>query len=99
MLRQVMVPSKENSTVSIPSEFYGKEVEILVFPLKPQDRRAALVEQNLLFAYPQKAPVCKFVEKLWKTHFPKEGERPLYKRAKMPLKFFPCVLCISAHPV
>jgi len=25
MLRQVMVPSKENSTVSIPSEFYGTE--------------------------------------------------------------------------
>jgi len=32
MLRQVMIPSKENSTVSIPVEFYGKEVEILVFP-------------------------------------------------------------------
>ncbi|MCL1836634.1 MAG: hypothetical protein FWG46_03710 [Treponema sp.] len=32
MLRQVMVPSKENSTISIPSEFYGREVEILVFP-------------------------------------------------------------------
>ena len=32
MLRQVMVPSKENSTISIPSEFYGKEVEILGFP-------------------------------------------------------------------
>jgi len=32
MLRQVMIPSKENSTVSIPAEFYGTEVEILVFP-------------------------------------------------------------------
>ena len=32
MLRQVMIPSKENSTISIPSEFYGREVEILVFP-------------------------------------------------------------------
>jgi len=32
MLRQVMVPSKENSTVFIPAEFYGTEVEILVFP-------------------------------------------------------------------
>ena len=32
MLRQVMTPSKDNSTISIPSEFYGKEVEILVFP-------------------------------------------------------------------
>jgi len=32
MLRQVMVPSKENSTVSIPAEFYGVEVEVLVYP-------------------------------------------------------------------
>jgi hypothetical protein len=32
MLRQVMIPSKENPTVSIPVEFYGTEVEILVFP-------------------------------------------------------------------
>ena len=32
MLRQVMIPSKENSTISIPAEFYGTEVEILVFP-------------------------------------------------------------------
>jgi len=27
-----MVPSKENSTISIPAEFYGREVEVLVFP-------------------------------------------------------------------
>jgi len=27
-----MTPSKENSTVSIPAEFYGTEVEVLVFP-------------------------------------------------------------------
>ena len=32
MMRQVMIPSKENSTISIPSEFYGKEVEVFVFP-------------------------------------------------------------------
>jgi hypothetical protein len=32
MLRQVMLPSKENSTVSIPAEFYGKEIEVFVFP-------------------------------------------------------------------
>ena len=32
MLRQIMRPSEENSTVSIPPEFYGMEVEILVFP-------------------------------------------------------------------
>ena len=32
MLRQIMIPSKENSTFPIPAEFYGTEVEILVFP-------------------------------------------------------------------
>jgi hypothetical protein len=32
MLRQVMMPSKENSTISIPAEFYGMEVEVLVYP-------------------------------------------------------------------
>ena len=32
MVRQVMLPTKENSTISIPAEFYGKEVEVLIFP-------------------------------------------------------------------
>jgi hypothetical protein len=32
MLRQIMVPSRENSTISIPVEFYGMEVEVLVYP-------------------------------------------------------------------
>ena len=32
MLRQVIIPSKENSTISIPAEFYGMEVEVLVYP-------------------------------------------------------------------
>ena len=32
MLRQVLIPSKENSTISIPVEFYGMEVEVLVYP-------------------------------------------------------------------
>jgi hypothetical protein len=32
MLRQIIMPSKENSTISIPEEFYGTEVEILVLP-------------------------------------------------------------------
>jgi hypothetical protein len=31
-MRQVMIPSKENSTISIPPEFYGTEVEVLVYP-------------------------------------------------------------------
>ena len=32
MVRQVITPTKENSTISIPAEFYGKKVEVLVFP-------------------------------------------------------------------
>ena len=32
MLRKVIIPSKDNSTVSIPAEFFGMEVEVLVFP-------------------------------------------------------------------
>ena len=32
MLRQVIVPSEENPTISIPAEFYGTKVEVLVFP-------------------------------------------------------------------
>jgi hypothetical protein len=40
MLRQVMTPSKENSTISIPVEFYGREVEIVVFPLETEQPKA-----------------------------------------------------------
>jgi hypothetical protein len=32
VLRQVIIPSKENPTISIPTEFYGTEVEVLVYP-------------------------------------------------------------------
>lgn len=45
MLRQVMIPSKENSTISIPSEFFGKEVEILVFPFS--DRKTSPSSDNI----------------------------------------------------
>jgi len=32
MLRQVMIPSKEKASFPFPTEYYGKEVEILIFP-------------------------------------------------------------------
>jgi len=32
MLRQVLVPDKENATVSIPAEFYGRKIEVLFYP-------------------------------------------------------------------
>jgi len=32
MVRQVIIPTEEKSTISIPAEYYGREVEVLVFP-------------------------------------------------------------------
>jgi hypothetical protein len=40
MLRQIMVPSKENSTIALPAEWYGMEVEIIVFPLETRQPNA-----------------------------------------------------------
>ena len=37
MLRQVMTPSKEMASFPFPPEYYGKEVEIFVFPLKKEN--------------------------------------------------------------
>ena len=39
MLRQIMVPSKENSTITLPPEWYGKEVEIIIFPLETRQTK------------------------------------------------------------
>jgi len=38
MLRQVMTPSKEKSSFPFPAEYYGKEVEILVFPSNKENK-------------------------------------------------------------
>ncbi len=51
MLRQVMVPSKENSTVSIPTEFYGTEVEVLVYPIYSIPKDAKLEAYNNLLKF------------------------------------------------
>jgi len=32
MVRHIMIPSEENSTVSIPAEFFGTKVEVLMYP-------------------------------------------------------------------
>ena len=39
MLRQIIVPSKENSTITLPPEWYGKEVEIIIFPLETRQTK------------------------------------------------------------
>ncbi|MDR2731641.1 MAG: hypothetical protein LBB36_00305 [Fibromonadaceae bacterium] len=47
MLRQVMVPSKENSTISIPAEFYGTEVEVLVYPFYAKKENQNLLRMGI----------------------------------------------------
>lgn len=49
MIRQVIVPSKENSTISIPSEFYGMEVEVLVFPFHAKEEHRNDSSINTVF--------------------------------------------------
>jgi hypothetical protein len=49
MLRQVMVPSKENSTISIPAEYYGTEVEVLVYPFYSQPASQNFNDINDIF--------------------------------------------------
>jgi len=47
MFRQVIVPSKENPTFSFPVEYYGKEVEIFVFPTAKTDKN--MDDKNKIF--------------------------------------------------
>jgi len=49
MLRQVMIPSKENSTISIPAEFYGTKVEVLVFPFHEAKANQSSAGANEIF--------------------------------------------------
>jgi hypothetical protein len=52
MLRQVVIPSKENSTFSFPSEFYGKEVEVFVVPsLNTKASQNSLTMKELFSKY------------------------------------------------
>ena len=40
MFRQILVPSKENATITLPAEWHGREVEVIIFPLeKPQQSK------------------------------------------------------------
>ena len=34
MFEQVLVPSKNNATVTLPADLYGMEVKVMVFPVK-----------------------------------------------------------------
>jgi hypothetical protein len=35
-----MIPSEENSTISIPVELYGREIEVILFPLETKQVKA-----------------------------------------------------------
>ncbi|MDR2898168.1 MAG: hypothetical protein LBU99_05065 [Spirochaetaceae bacterium] len=49
MTRQIMIPSKENATISIPSEYYGMEVEVLVFPFQHKKENTTTSGINSFF--------------------------------------------------
>jgi len=51
MLRQVVVPSRENSTVSIPTEFYGMEIEVVFFPIHSTSEDETLEAYNGLLKF------------------------------------------------
>ncbi|MCL1947106.1 MAG: hypothetical protein FWF51_08170 [Chitinivibrionia bacterium] len=34
MFEQVLIPSKDNATITLPSDFYGLEVKVTVIPIK-----------------------------------------------------------------
>jgi len=48
MLRQVMIPSKEKPSFSFPVEYYGREVEVLVFP-SPDKSNQSMDDINKIF--------------------------------------------------
>ena len=34
MFEQVLIPSKDNATITLPSDFYGLEVKVTVIPME-----------------------------------------------------------------
>jgi hypothetical protein len=46
-----MVPSKENATISIPTEYYGTEVEVLVYPIYSTPKDTKLEAYNNLLKF------------------------------------------------
>ena len=39
MFRQVLIPDEQNSTVTIPSEWFGLEVIVLAFPVHDRQKK------------------------------------------------------------
>jgi hypothetical protein len=40
MYRQVFIPTEQNNVITMPREWYGKEVEVIVFPVMESGRPA-----------------------------------------------------------
>jgi hypothetical protein len=40
MYRQVFTPTERNNTIVMPREWYGKEIEIIAFPIMESSRKA-----------------------------------------------------------
>ncbi len=39
MIREIMVPDKEQLVIAIPREYLHKEVEVLVFPIREEENK------------------------------------------------------------
>jgi len=51
MFRQVFIPTENNNRiplVSIPHEWYGQEIEILVFPVKHEEKKNVETKEERL---------------------------------------------------
>ena len=51
MFRQVFIPTEDNNRiplVSIPREWYGQEIEILVFPVKYEEKKSIETKEDRL---------------------------------------------------
>jgi hypothetical protein len=46
MYRQIFIPSEQNANITIPREWYGQLVEVIVFPVNSQEN--AQPQQNTL---------------------------------------------------
>jgi len=45
MYRQVFIPSEQNNVITIPRKWYGKEIEVIVFPVTVSNK---VRQQNII---------------------------------------------------
>ena len=48
MIREILKPTSNNLTISIPSEYVNKELEFIIFPMKTKKLAQKTKQQNTL---------------------------------------------------